>query len=67
MSKVVMARRLSHQQAQKRLSHWIKMQKWWDQLLSKSTGKEVYPPAHQVYRVEKDGRRYCVIFDDPTM
>jgi hypothetical protein len=66
MNTIVLERRLSHKQAQTRLSHWIRMQKMWDSLIKRKTGEIVYPPPHEVYRVTKDGRKYAVVFDDPT-
>lgn len=67
MSELVLSRHKSHKQAQAHLSRWIKTQKWWDKILFKQTGQRVFPPPHEVYRVERDGRRYAVVFDDPTM
>lgn len=67
MTEIVLKRRLSHKQAQAQLSHWIKIQKAWDRILRLSTGQQVFPPPHEVYRVERQGKRYAVVFDDPTL
>jgi hypothetical protein len=67
MTEIVLARRLSHKQAQRERSRWIRTQKAWDHILHIKTGLEVYPPPHQVFRVQRDGRRFCVVFDDPTL
>lgn len=67
MTATVLEKHKSHRQAQRRLSHWIRMQKWWDALIKRTTGYEVYPRPHEVYRIEHLGHRYAIIFDDPTM
>lgn len=67
MSALVLERRLSHKRAQARRSHWIRVQKAWDKILKRKIGMEVYPPPHEVFRVERQGHHYAVVFDDPTL
>lgn len=57
----------SQKRAQRGLRHWIRIQKVWDRAFQRIVGQEVYPPASEVYRVERRGSRFCVVFDDPTM
>jgi hypothetical protein len=67
MTALVLEKHRSHKRAQAGLSHWIKTQKHWDKILKIKTGLAVFPPPHEVYRIERQGKRYYVVFDDPTM
>lgn len=67
MSEYVQGRRLSHKQAQKLLSQCIRRDKWWIRRLEAMSGQRVYPRPHEVYTVRRDGRKFMVVFSDPTM
>lgn len=53
--------------AERSQRRWIGIQRIWDRAFAHARGYEVYPPAERVYRVTRMGRRYVVIFDDPTL